>query len=291
MTTVIQNIVGGLSAGSLYALVAVGLVTVFKATGIINFAQGDMAMLATFVAFMALTQSQIGYWGALLVGLLFAALLGAGLERVFMRPLLNAPHVSQVMVTIGVGMILNGLAGIQWGYEPSGFPAPIGGHPLVVAGIAISKDNIVILALAVLVMVVLFAFYRYTRTGVALRATAQNLVAARLMGIPVGTVFAVSWAVAALLSGLAGMLIAPVLSLDPTFMAEVQIKSFAAAILGGITSLPGAVVGGLLLGVLESLVAGFISTDMKNVFTFSLILLVLILRPHGIMGAPEARRV
>lgn len=291
MTTVIQNLVGGLSAGSLYALVAVGLVTVFKATGIINFAQGDMAMVATFVAFMGLTRWGMGYWEALLLGVVFAAVLGAVLERLFMRPLLHAPHVSQVMVTIGLGMILNGLAGLRWGYEPSAFPPPIGGDPLNVAGIAISRDHLAVLAVAVAVMTVLFAFYRYTRLGAAVRAVAQNLQAARLMGIPAGMVFAISWAVAASLAGLAGMLIAPTLSLDPTFMTEVLIKGFAAAILGGVTSLPGAVLGGLLLGVLESSVAGFVSTDLKNVFSFSLILLVLVLRPHGILGQSAARRV
>ncbi|QIA28315.1 branched-chain amino acid ABC transporter permease [Thermaerobacter sp. PB12/4term] len=289
--TVLQNLVAGLSTGSLYALVAVGLVTVFKATGIINFAQGEIAMVATFLALAGLQQLGLGYWEAFVLGAAAAALLGMLLERLFLRPLLHVSAVSQIMVTIGLGMMLNGLAGLQWGYEPRAFPAPVGGAPIVAGGVAISADHLAVLAVALVVMASLFAFYRYTRLGVAVRAVAQNLPAAQLMGIPAGRVFAVSWAVAAGLGGIAGMLVAPATSLDPNFMAEVLIKGFAAAILGGITSLPGAVAGGLVLGVLETAVAGFISTDLKNVFSFTLILLVLILRPHGILGQPAARRV
>ncbi|GAB6876870.1 branched-chain amino acid ABC transporter permease [Thermaerobacter litoralis] len=291
MITVLQNLVGGLSAGSLYALVAVGLVTVFKATGIINFAQGEIAMVATFLGLVALQQMGLGYWEAFLFGTLAAAALGLLLERLFLRPLLHVSHVSQIMVTIGLGMILNGMAGLQWGYEPRAFPAPVGGAPLNLGGVAVSADHLAVLGVAVVAMSALFLFYRYTRLGAAVRAVAQNLPAAQLMGIPAGRVFAVTWAVAAGLGGIAGMLIAPATSLEPNFMAEVLIKGFAAAILGGITSLPGAVVGGLLLGVLETAVAGFVSTDLKNVFSFSLILLVLILRPHGLLGQPAARRV
>lgn len=291
MVILLQNILGGLSAGSLYGLAALGLTAVFKTTGLVNFAQGDMAMVSTFIAFTLLTALGMPYSIVFLLAIVFAALFGAALERGLIRPQLRKPHVSQIMVTLGLSMILNGLAGLTWGFEPQPFKAPLGSEPIRFAGLAVSKNSLLIFAVAAVLMLAMYLFFKYTLAGIALRATAQNASAARLMGIPIGAVFSLSWAVAGILSAVAGILVAPSTTLDPNFMAEVAIKAFAGGILGGFNSLPGAVVGGLFLGVLENLVAGYISTEMKSVFAFSLILLVLVIRPYGLLGSPPGKKV
>jgi branched-chain amino acid transport system permease protein len=290
VTTLLQYIVGGLAAGSLYALAALGLTLTYKTTGVINFANGEMAMVSTFVAFLLLSTYGLPYPAAFLGALLFAALLGIVLERMFLRPVQKSSHLNQIMVTLGLFMVLNGVASTRF-FEPEPFPKPVSGEPFDVMGLFVAKDSLLIFFVATVIMLALYVFFRYTLAGIALRATAQNLMTARLMGIPAGRVYAITWAVAGVLGAVAGMLIAPVTSLDPNFMGEVAIKAFAAAILGGLGNLPGAIVGGLLLGVLENLIAGYISTELKAVFAFSLILLVLVVRPEGVMGAPVRRSV
>lgn len=290
MVGLLQNVVGGLAAGSLYALAALGLTLIFKTTGVVNFANGEMAMVSTFAAYLLLTAYKLPYPVAFLGALAFAALLGVVLERAFLRPVQKSHHLSQIMITLGLFLVLNGLASVTF-FEPVPFPYPIGGKPLELGGVFLSPDSLLIFAVAVAIMLGLYLFFTYTLAGIALRATAQNLITARLMGVPAGRVYALTWAVAAVLGAVAGMLIAPTTGLDPNFMGDVAIKAFAGAILGGLGSLPGAVVGGLLLGVLENLIAGYISTELKAVFSFSLILLVLVVRPEGIMGAPVRRRV
>ncbi len=290
MTVFLQYVVGGLAAGSLYALAALGLTLIYKTTGVINFAHGEMAMVSTFAAFILLNSYKLPYPVAFAGALLFAALLGVVLERVFLRPVQKASHLSQIMVTLGLFQVLNGVVATRV-FEAQPFPKPIGGVPLQLLGLFISKDALLILALGATISLLLYLFFRFTLSGIALRATAQNLVIARLMGVPAGRVYAMTWAVAGVLGAMAGMLVAPVTGLDPNFMVDVAIKAFAAAIIGGLGSLPGAVVGGMTLGVLETLIAGYVSTELKAAFAFSLILLVLIIRPEGIMGAPVRRRV
>jgi branched-chain amino acid transport system permease protein len=286
----LQYVAGGLAAGSLYALVAIGLTLIYKTTGVVNFAHGEMAMVSTFVAFILLTTYQVPYPVAFVGALLFAALLGIAIERVLMRWVQNATVLTQIMLTLGLFLVLNGAMSTRF-FEALPFPQPIGGTPFDFSGVRVSADSLLIFGLAAAIMLALYAFFRFTLLGIALRATAQNLPVARLMGVRVGRVYATTWAVAAVLGAVAGMLIAPTTALYPSFMGEVAIKGFAGAILGGLGSLPGAVIGGLLLGVFENLIAGYLSTELKAVFAFSLILLVLVLRPEGIMGAPVRRRI
>lgn len=290
MTALLQYVAGGLAAGSLYALAALGLTLVYKTTGIVNFAHGEMAMASTFVAFVLMTQYHVPYALALLGALLFAAVMGLVVERIFMRPIQAAGHLSQIMLTLGLFLILNGAVSTRF-FEPQPFPQPIGGQPLNLGGVFVSKDSLLILGVGTAIMLGLYLFFTRTLAGIALRAAAQNLAVARLMGVRVGQVFAVTWSVASVLGAVAGLLIAPSTSLYPNFMGDVAIKAFASAILGGLGNLPGAVLGGLLLGVMENLIAGYVSTDLKGVFAFSLILLVLVVRPEGIMGAPVRRRI
>ena len=290
MTALLQYIVGGLAAGSLYALAALGLTLIYKTTGVINFANGEMAMVSTFAAFILLTAYGLPYPLAFLGALLFAAALGIALERLFLRPVRQSSHLNQIMVTLGLFMVLNGIAGTRF-FEPLPFPKPVGGEPFDLLGIFVARDSLLVFGVAAALVLALYLFFNHTLAGVALRATAQNLDAARLMGVPIGQVYAATWAVAAVLGAVAGMLIAPTTALDPNFMGEVAIKAFAAAILGGLGNLPGAIAGGLLLGVLENLIAGYVSTELKAVFAFAVILFVLVVRPGGLMAAPVRRRV
>jgi branched-chain amino acid transport system permease protein len=290
MTVFLQYVAGGLAAGSLYALVALGLTLIYKTTGVVNFAHGEMAMVSTFFAYIVLTTYHVPYLLAFVSALMFAALLGILVERGLMRWVQQASVLSQIMLTLGLFLVLNGAMSTRF-FEALPFPQPIGGTPFNFGGVRVSADSLLILGLAAAIMLALYLFFRYTLLGIALRATAQNLTVARLMGVRVGRVYSTTWAVAAAMGAVAGMLFAPTTALYPAFMGDIAIKGFAGAIIGGLGNLPGAVLGGLLLGVLENLIAGYISTELKAFFAFSLILLVLVLRPEGIMGAPVRRRI
>jgi branched-chain amino acid transport system permease protein len=286
----LQYVAGGLAAGSLYALAALGLTLIYKTTGVVNFAHGEMAMVSTFVAYLLLTAYHVPYPAAFVGALVFAALLGVVIERAFMRRVQGASVLTQIMVTLGLFLVLNGAMSTRF-FEVLPFPQPVGGTPFNLGGVRVSPDSLLIFGLAAALMLGLYLFFRYTLLGIALRATAQNLQVARLMGVRVGRVYATTWAVSAVLGAVAGLLIAPSTGLYTSFMGEVAIKAFAGAILGGLGSLPGAVIGSLLLGVLENLIAGYVSTELKAAFAFSVILLVLVVRPEGIMGAPVRRRI
>ncbi|MDD3599779.1 MAG: branched-chain amino acid ABC transporter permease, partial [Firmicutes bacterium] len=194
-------------------------------------------------------------------------------------------------MTLGLFMVFNGAAGWVWGFDPVSFPYAVRGRPVFIGDIIVTRDSLLVLAVTVIMAGALYLALRFTMAGIAIRATSQNPRAARLMGVPVPKVYSLTWGMSAVLGAVAGVLIAPTTFLSPSMMAEVQIKAFTAAVLGGFSSLPGAVVGGLLLGVLENLVAGYISTQLKSTFAFALIVVVLLIRPSGIMGTTERRKV
>jgi branched-chain amino acid transport system permease protein len=285
-----QLLVNGLALGSLYALTAFGIVLIYKTTDVINFAQGELAMFATFIAFWLITQVHLPFLAAFIVTLICAGGLGAVVERVVLRPLSAASPLSPVIVTVGLGLILYGLAGWIWGYETRTFAAPVSGEPFRFANLVLSRLNALILVVTLVLMAILFGFFRYTLTGTAMRAVAQNRVAAQLMGIRVNRINALGWGLGAALGAVTGMLIAPLNYLDPGMMGDVAIKAFAAAVLGGVTSLPGAVVGGLLLGVIDSVV-GFNYPELRTTIAFGLIVLVLVVRPGGLLGRREVKKV
>ncbi len=286
-----QQVASGLSAGCLYALAALGLVLIYRTMEIVNFAHGEMAMISTFVAYTLLVRVGLPYVLAMLVALAFAFIFGMAIERVFLRPIQEGPLVSMMIMTLGLFMVFNGAAGWIWGFDPVSFPYAVRGRPVFIGDIIVTRDSLLVLAVTVIMAGALYIALRFTMAGIAIRATSQNPRAARLMGVPVPKVYSLTWGMSAVLGAVAGILIAPTTFLSPSMMAEVQIKAFTAAVLGGFSSLPGAVVGGLLLGVLENLVAGYISTQLKSTFAFALIVVVLLIRPSGIMGTPERRKV
>jgi branched-chain amino acid transport system permease protein len=286
-----QLVVSGLAIGSIYALLALSLVLVDKATDVVNFSQGEMAMFGTFICYALLTTVGLPLLLVLILAIPIGALLGMLTERLAMRPIQGAPAVNSLIATVGLWIIFHHLAGWIWGYDPVRFPSLFGLDPINVFGARIAENSLGIIGMSLLVMVLLYLFLEHTRTGLAMRAASMNRRAAQLMGINVGRVALLAWALATTISVVSGLLIAPLTFLDFEMMFSVLLKAFAGAILGGFSSLPGAVVGCMVLGVLENLFAAYISTGFKDTFGFGIILLVLMFRPQGLFTRQVARKV
>jgi branched-chain amino acid transport system permease protein len=286
-----QLIASGLALGSIYALLALSLVLINKSTDVVNFAQGEMAMFGTFICFALLTKAGMPLIAVLVLAAPIGALLGLATERIAIRPLQGAPQVNALIATIGLWMIFHHSAGWIWGYDPVRFPSLFPSDPLNVLGARVAQNSLGIIGVSVLVMILLYLFFAYTRTGIAMRAASMNRRAAQLMGVEVQKVGLLAWALATAISVVSGFLIAPLTFLDFEMMFAVLLKAFAGAILGGFNSLPGAVAGCLLVGVLESLFAAYVSTAFKDTFAFCIIIAVLMLRPQGLFTRPLEAKV
>lgn len=288
----VQLIIGGLAIGACYALIALAMVIIYKTSRVTNFAQGGMAMISTFVAFVLLEQHQIPFAVAILLTLLFALGLGMTLEFFFLRPARNLSLLGAVVITLGCELILYGLAGWKWGADQRSFPFPISSTEVyALQGIIISQLSLWTFILCFLLMGILFLFLKYSRLGLAMKAIQQNPMAARIVGIRTRRILSLTWGLSSLTGTTAGILIAPVYTLDPNMMLDPVLKGFSAAVLGGMTSLPGAVVGGCLLGVLENLFGGYISLEFKSVVAFAVIILVLSIRPSGLLAKHYVKKV
>ncbi|WP_032120737.1 branched-chain amino acid ABC transporter permease [Clostridium amazonitimonense] len=287
----LQVIISGLITGSLYSLAALGLVMIFKTSDIVNFSQGEMAMFNTFIAFTLLTSLNVPYFLAMIITMVFAAIMGLTLHRIVIKPLEKAPLVSSMIATLGLIMILNGLAGNLFGFDTKQFPKMFSGKNVEFLGVSVDPNSILTMAVTVVIMLALFYFFKYTKTGLALRAASQNPEAAELMGISVNKVITLTWIISAVLSSIAGMLIAPTTFLDINMMADIHLKSFSAAVLGGFTSFVGPVVGGLILGISENLFGKYVSLSWKTVFAFGLIIVMLVIKPNGILGKTYRKKV
>ncbi len=255
MHQLLQQIFSGLAAGAIYASVALALVMIYRATDLVNFAQGEMAMFSTYIAW-TLVNAGLPFWLAFIITLVVSFIGGMVIERVLIRPVENAPVLAAVVVTIGLLLIFNSLAGWIYSYTVQDFPSPFPDRP--VFGALITTRDLGVIGVTLFMLVLLFAFFRFTPTGLAMRAAAQNPELARLCGIPVGRMLAIGWGLAAAIGATAGIMVAPVLFLDPNMMGGVLIYAFAGALLGGITSPVGAVAGGLIVGVTENLVGTYL---------------------------------
>ncbi len=288
-----QYIVLGLAQGSLYALMALGMVLIFKTTDVVNFGQADMTMFSAYVGFTLMVGLGWPFWAALPVVILFGFFLGVAVERLALRPAKEAPLVSLLIVTLGVALMLNALASWIWGYETQNLPYALKGPPLIWGNIVISRHDLVIFLTTVCLSLGFFALLKFTKIGTAMRACAQNRLGAQLLGIPVQKINMLSWGLGVALGGVAGVLIAPMVYLNLNVMIFVMLKGFAAAVLGGFTSLPGAILGGLLVGLLESLLIAVpveIINQLKETLVFLLIIVLLAVRPQGLLGEPLHRR-
>ncbi len=291
MRLVLQYVANGAAAGSLYALVALGIVLLYRCSRVLNFAHGDLATLGVFLAFAALARAW-PYPVALAVGLAGAAAVSAAFYRLLIQPVKQATALSLVITTLGFALFLSGLMAWVWGTDTKVFPFPLSEVRVYRIGeVVVSELTAGSLAVGLVLVGGLSVLVQKTPLGLAMRAVAQNPVAAQLLGVPVARVLTATWAVAGALGAAAGMLLAPAVLLDPFMMLDPFLKGFAAAVLGGMDSLPGAVVGGVLLGVAESLFAGYVSVKYKATLSFVVIVLVLLVRPEGLLGRPFHRRV
>jgi branched-chain amino acid transport system permease protein len=285
----LQQIFSGLASGAIYASVALALVMIYRATELVNFAQGEMAMFSTYIAW-TLVNAGLPFWLAFLITLVVSFLGGMTIERVLIRPVENAPVLAAVVVTIGLLLIFNSVAGWIYSYTVQDFPSPFPDRP--VFGALMTTRDLGVMAVTLVMLALLFVFFRFTSTGLAMRAAAQNPSSARLCGIPVGRMLAIGWGLAAAIGATAGIMVAPVLFLDPNMMGGVLLYAFAGALLGGITSPVGAVVGGLIVGVTENLVGTYlIASQLKLTVALAMIILVLVFRPNGLFGTAIVRRV
>jgi branched-chain amino acid transport system permease protein len=288
-----QQVTSGLAAGAIYASLALALVLIYQATNVVNFAQGEMATFTTYVAWMLMDRG-VPYWSAFVVTLLIAFGGGVAVERVLIRPVEHRPELVIVILTIGMLIAINGLTGWIWGPEVKLFDSPFPNRSVIVGGVAISIRDIGTFGVCLGTVVVLWVFFRFTTLGLAMRAVAFNPGASRLMGVRVGWMLALGWGFAAVLGAIAGMMAAPSVFLDPDMMLVVLIYAFAAAVLGGIDSPIGAVVGGLLLGVVINLLGAyvdFVGQELRLPTALAVLLVVLIVRPNGLFGRVHVRRV
>ncbi|MFC1821918.1 branched-chain amino acid ABC transporter permease [Thermodesulfobacteriota bacterium] len=285
-----QVITGGLAVGSIYALVALGFVLIYKATDVINFAQGDMMMFCAYINFYLLTVHEFSFPIAILITLMASALMGIILERAIIRPLLNEPLFVIVIVTIGLATCLKSGAGMLWGYDTYTVPTPFPEIPYKIGNLVISATHLWIVMITLVLVTIFFFFFRYTRLGTAMRSTSEHQDAAQLMGINVKGIFSLTWIMSAVIGSAGGMLIAPLLFLRND-LGFIGLKAFPAAFLGGFGSFPGAVVGGLLLGVLESIATFYLPEGIKDVFAWLILIAILMIRPEGIFGIYEKKKV
>lgn len=293
MELLVYLLLSGLTTGSLYALIALGIVVVNKATAVINFAHGELFMFSGFVAWMLHVQMGVPYLPSLLAAVAFGFMLGAVTDLIAFRPLKNANIISLVLATIGIAFVLRGTARVIWGgkgdYLP--FPPITSPEPVMIGGIMVIPQQLAVLAGSIVIMVAFAAFFRLTRAGKMMQATADNAKAATLAGIRVDRIYMLSFGTGAAIAGAAAALMAPLTLLYPDMGFSFFIKGFAAAVLGGLTSLPGAVLGGISIGVVEALAGGYLHSSFIEVSAFIVIMVVLVVRPTGLLGFTGLRRV
>lgn len=290
MDMVMQQIFSGIAIGSIYSLVAVGFILIYKATDVINFAQGDIMMVGAFVVYTFVTLLHIPFLVAIVLTLAVMAVFGKLLERCILRPLVGESVLSMLMVTVGVGMVIRNVAGMTWGYDTFQLKGGIADVPVRFGELALSSVNLWIVGVTIILVGALYFFFNRTKMGISMEAASQNQLAAYLMGIGVKRVFSNVWALSAVVAGVGGILLAPIHFVNYN-LGFIGLKAFPAAVLGGFGSIPGAIIGGIIIGVSESLAGVFLPAGFKDIFAYIILILVLLIRPEGIFGIAERKRV
>jgi branched-chain amino acid transport system permease protein len=287
-----QLIVEGLAIGACYGLFGIAVVIIYKTSEVVNFAQGEMAMVSTFIAYHILTYYQYPFWLAFILTLVFSALLGIFIEFAFLRPAKDPSTLGLIVITLGAEMLLMGLAGWKWGAEQKEFELPLSYQVThePIPGVVINDWDMAVFITTGLVMVMLYLFFKYTKLGVAMRATQQNQTAAKIMGIRVERVFSLAWGFSSIIGAVAAMFFASRATLDPNFMMEPFMRAFAAAVLGGLMSIPGVILGGGLMGLIENFF-GYLWPEWKPIVAFVVIILVLCIRPSGLFAKHHIKKV
>ncbi|MEV4224554.1 branched-chain amino acid ABC transporter permease [Nonomuraea sp. NPDC049725] len=292
MAGFLQQVIVGLGTGAIYASLALALVLIYRFTGIVNFAQGELAMFSAYIAWQ-FTAAGVPFWLSLVLALAVSFAGGMLVERVIIRPVEGAPELTVVIVTVGLFIFVNAAAGWIWTFLIKDFPNPFPGGALHVGGISVAFSTLGVLAVVGVVMGLLYLLFQHTKIGLGMRAVSANPDSARLVGIRVGWTLALGWGLAATVGAVSGVLVAPLLFLEPNMMGGVLIYAFAAATLGGFDSPLGAVVGGLVVGVAETLAGAYVSAigpDLKVGVPLAIILGVLLLRPQGLFGRAVVER-
>ncbi len=289
MLDFIQQVVGGIAVGCVYGLIALGFVLIYKATEVINFAQGELMMLGGFFIFTFTSMLGVNYWVGFVLAVATMAAVGATAERAVVRPILGYPQFSIVMATIGLGYFARSVAGMIWGTDDLKIDTPFSGV-LRIGGLVLAHDKLSVIVATLILCLVLYLFFSRTRMGVAMQATSQNMLAAYYMGIPVKTVFSLIWAISAAVACFAGILLAPIAYIH-TNLGFLGLKAFPAAVLGGFGSIPGALVGGIIIGVIETLAGFYLPQGWKDVAAYIVLLAVLMLKPEGLFGLKTRKKV
>lgn len=286
----LQLVISGIAVGLIYSFIGMGFAMIYRATGVVNFAQGEMMMLVAYIAFTLAGTLKMSFWPMLLATIALSVLIGLAIEVLLIRPMLGQPVFSTVMVTIGLSVILRSVVVLVWGADPMPMDAGLSTEVIKIGPAGVYPAHLYAAGLMAVVLLGLWTFFRYSRVGIAMRATANVQTAALLMGINVKRIFALSWALSAGLAAIAGVLIGVIYDINPA-MWTTGLRSFPAVILGGLDSVFGAALGGVLIGVVENLSEGYIGRGMKEIAGFLLILVVLMVRPYGLFGKPDIERV
>lgn len=288
----LQLLISGAAQGCIYGLIALGFVLIYKATETVSFAQGDLMMVGAFAALAAMTVLGLPFWLAVPAAIIAMGLFGVVLERAVVRPILGQPAFSIVMLTIGVGYVLRGLITMipNIGTDTHTLPVPYAGQVLRMGTLVVSAEQIVVIGVTGVLCLILFAMFRYSKLGIAMQASSQNQLAAYYMGIPVKRLNGLVWGLAAGVAAIAGLLLAPITFVHAN-MGFIGLKAFPAAVVGGFTSLPGAIVGGLIIGIVESFSGFYLPEGFKDVAPYIVVLVMLVLKPNGLFGEKLRKKV
>jgi branched-chain amino acid transport system permease protein len=292
----LQLVISGLVVGSIYSAVALGFVIIYKSTRVVNFAQGEFLMVGAYVCYAFLVQMHVPFWAALLLTIFFSMVLALTIERLILRPMIGEPIISIIMVTIGLSLVLRSVVSVVWGtdilvYQPKLFPQEM----VTLIGVPVSLEFVWCFVLSIVLLAIFSVFFKYSKSGVAMRATAFNQQVAQSMGISVKHIFALSWVISAIVSGIGGVLIGNINGINNTLF-HFGLKVFPATILGGLDSILGAALGGIIIGVLENLSDGLCKTyldlsGVKEVAPYVILVIILMIKPYGLFGTKEIERV
>jgi branched-chain amino acid transport system permease protein len=293
MTAFLQQIVSGIATGAIYASLALALVLIYRAMDVANFAQGEMATFSTFISYSLIEYLHLDFWVAFVITVLLSFALAVVIERLLVRPFEGQSVLTLVIVTLGLFTIINGVTGLIWGYVFKSYRGAFPTEPVVFGGLYINVQDLGILGVVLVMLVLLYLFFSRTKAGLAMRAASLYPDSSRLLGVRVGWMLALGWGLAAAVGAVSGMLVAPIIYLDPNMMQSILLFAFVAAVLGGIESPLGAVVGGILVGVVMALVGTYIpgGQDLRLAFGLIVIVIVLLVRPAGLFGRAAVRRV
>jgi len=288
-----QLLLSGVSLGCVYALIALGFVLIYKATETVNFAQGELMMLGAFAALILMQWLQLPFWLAAFVAIVGTAAFGMLVERLALRPILGQPQFTVVMLTIGLGYVMRGAVSMVPGFgtDTHALPVPYRGATLALPGGAtLSAEQVVVIAITALLCLLLYLLFRFTKVGIAMQASSQNQLAAYYMGIPVKQLNGLVWALSAAVAAAAGLLLAPITFVH-SGMGFIGLKAFPAAVVGGFGSLPGAIVGGLVIGLVEAFAGFYLPEGFKDIAAYVVVLVMLVLKPNGLFGGSVGKKV